>query len=67
MLCRSTLLSSDASLSILVRKMIFPFNKAARTGDPVLEQMWSDQCNTFFVQMAVVCSNRSAFVLPTSQ
>lgn len=38
MLCRSVLLSCGARLAVLVRKMIFPFNKAARTGDPMQEQ-----------------------------
>ena len=39
MLCRSTLLSSGARLSVLVRKMILPFNEAAGTGGPMLEQV----------------------------
>lgn len=67
MLCRSTLLSFSARLFILVRKMIFPFNKEASTADPVLEHLWSDKCNSFFIWMEVICSNRSAFMLPTSQ
>lgn len=37
MLCRSPLHSSGVGLSVLVRKMIFPFNQAARTGDPMRE------------------------------
>lgn len=67
MLCRSVLLSFAAGLSILNRKMIFPLTKAARTGGPVLGQMWSEQCSTFFIRRAVLFSKRSAFVLPASQ
>lgn len=46
---------------------MFPFNEAAGVGDDaLLQQMWSDQCNMFFIWTAVICSNRSAVVHPTS-
>lgn len=67
MLCRSVLLSFGAGLSVLNRKMIFPLNSAARTGDLVLGQIWSEQVSTSFIRRAVLFSERSAFVLPVSQ
>lgn len=65
-LFRFALLSFGARVSVSARKMMSPSNKAARAGAPLLEQMQSDQCNTFFIWTPVICSNISAFVLPTS-
>lgn len=63
---RSALLGFGARVSVSARKMMSPSNKAARAGAPLLEQMRSDQCNAFFIWTPVICSNISAFVLPTS-